>query len=54
MRRMKGLTIVELMVVLLIAGIVGWFVVDFIIDKRCESDPSKALCVKRKGAERPN
>lgn len=50
MRKAKGLTIVQLMVVLLIAGIVGWFVVDIIIDMRCEADPSKALCADRKAA----
>jgi len=46
----KGLTIIQLMVVLFIAGIVGWIVVDVIIDKRCEADPSKPMCVERKAA----
>lgn len=47
MKRNQGLTIVQLMVVLLIAGIVGWFVVDYIIDKRCEGDATSPLCVQR-------
>lgn len=47
MKRNQGLTIVQLMVVLLIVGIVGWFVVDFIIDKRCEGDATSQLCVQR-------
>jgi hypothetical protein len=51
MRQAKGITIVQLMVVLLIVGIVGLFVVEFIIDKRCEADPSKQLCVDRKAAK---
>lgn len=50
LKRMKGLTIIQLMFVLLIAGIVGSFVVNVIIDKRCESDPSRALCADRKAA----
>jgi Tfp pilus assembly protein PilW len=49
-KRQKGLTIVQLMFVLLIAGLVGSFVVNLIIDKRCESDPSRALCTDRKAA----
>jgi competence protein ComGC len=51
MRQAKGITIVQLMVVLLIVGIVGLFVVEFIIDKRCEADPSKPLCADRKAVK---
>jgi prepilin-type N-terminal cleavage/methylation domain-containing protein len=51
MRQAKGFTIIQLMVVLLIAGIVASFVVDFIIDKRCEADPSRQLCADRKAAK---
>lgn len=51
MIRAKGFTIVQLMVVLLVLGIVGWFVVDAIIEKRCEENPTKELCVGRKAAK---
>lgn len=46
----KGLTIIQLMVVLLIAGLIGAFAVNFIIDKRCQSDPSSELCTERAAA----
>jgi hypothetical protein len=36
------------MVILLVAGIVGWFAVEAIIEKRCEADPSSSLCKDRK------
>lgn len=41
---MKGITIVQLMLVMLIAGIVGRLVVDFVIDMRCEAGRSAAMC----------
>lgn len=47
----RGLTLIQLMFILLIAGIVGTLVVRFIIDKRCESDPSTSLCQDRKPAK---
>jgi competence protein ComGC len=50
MKRSKGFTIVQTMIILLIAGIVAWLVVNIIIDKRCESDPAKPICVDRKTA----
>lgn len=48
MKNSKGLTIIQLMVIILIAGIVGSVVVRFIIDKRCENNPSSTLCQSRK------
>lgn len=48
MKTQKGLTIVQLMFILLIAGIAGSFLVDYLIEKRCEADPSAALCANRK------
>jgi hypothetical protein len=48
MRRSGGLTIVQLMVVLLIAGAVGKFVVEFIIARRCDNAASISLCTKTK------
>jgi hypothetical protein len=44
MLRQSGLTIVQLMVVLLIAGAVGKFAVDFIIARRCDNVSVSALC----------
>jgi Tfp pilus assembly protein PilE len=46
MKRPKGLTIIQLMVILLIAGIVASFVVKVIKDKRCEADPTRVICTK--------
>lgn len=43
-RLMHGFTIVQIMLILFIAGIVGAVIVDFIIDKYCEEDPSATLC----------
>lgn len=51
MKRARGLTIVQLMLVLLVLGIVGWFAVDAIIEKRCEDHPAKPLCADRKAAK---
>jgi Tfp pilus assembly protein PilE len=48
MNRMKGLTIIQLMITLLVAGIVGKILIDVLIAKRCESQSSIALCVDRK------
>jgi hypothetical protein len=47
MKKIKGLTIIQTMIVLLIVGIVGWFLVEFIIDKRCEAEPSRPICGDR-------
>ncbi|MDB5856074.1 MAG: hypothetical protein JWR22_4115 [Herminiimonas sp.] len=44
MLRQSGLTIVQLMVVLLIAGAVGKFAVEFIIARRCDNAAASALC----------
>lgn len=49
MRRMKGLTIIQLMVVLLVAGIIGKVVVNLLIDKRCENSSSIKLCADHRG-----
>jgi hypothetical protein len=43
----KGLTIIQLMLILLVAGIGGAYVVDILIEKRCESSSSKTLCEVR-------
>jgi Tfp pilus assembly protein PilW len=50
MNRMKGLTIIQLMVTLLVAGIVGKILIDVLVAKRCDSNPSTQLCVDRKSS----
>jgi Tfp pilus assembly protein PilE len=52
MKRAKGITIIQLMLVLFIAGIAAWFVVQVVIEKQCEADPSKTLCSDRKAARK--
>jgi hypothetical protein len=47
MKQPKGLTIIQLMVILIIAGIVGSVIVDIIIDKLCEAAPTKQICTNR-------
>lgn len=49
--QMKGFTIVQLMLVLLIVGIVVKVAVDLLIDKRCKSNPAIQLCANRNGAK---
>jgi len=39
-----GFTIVQIMLILFVAGIMGALVVDLIIDRYCEEDPSSTLC----------
>lgn len=43
----RGWTIVQTMVALLIAGIVAAVVVELIIDRRCEADPTRSICAER-------
>ncbi|WP_158590482.1 hypothetical protein [Noviherbaspirillum cavernae] len=52
MKQAKGFTIVQTMVILFVAGIIGWFAVDAIIDKRCETEPSGAMCADRAPASK--
>lgn len=54
MRRESGLTIIQLMVVLLIAGAVGKFAVEFIIARRCDNAAASSLCSNGKQAENPH
>ncbi|MDB5727751.1 MAG: hypothetical protein JWQ00_956 [Noviherbaspirillum sp.] len=46
----RGLTIVQLMVVLFMLGIVLWAAVNLFADYRCASGPSQGLCADRSGA----
>ena len=46
MKKQNGLTIIQLMVVLLVAGIAGSLAVNAIIDYRCKSDPAASICAK--------
>ena len=47
LQKMRGLTIVQTMLILLVVGIVGSIVIDYIIDKRCEAQPSREMCARR-------
>lgn len=47
MKYEKGITIIQIMVILLIAGVVGWLAIDMVIEKRCESDPAKPICANK-------
>lgn len=44
---MGGLTIVQTMLILLVVGIVGSIVIDYVIDKRCQAEPTREMCAKR-------
>lgn len=46
-RKMRGLTIIQTMVILAILGIVGSLLFNYIIDKRCEADPAREICADR-------
>jgi hypothetical protein len=46
-KRQKGLTIIQLMVLLLIAGIAGSVLLKIIIEHRCQSDRSAPHCMKQ-------
>jgi hypothetical protein len=46
-KKSKGLTIVQTMLIVLVAGIAIAIVTDFIIDKRCEAEPARAMCSGR-------
>jgi hypothetical protein len=48
MKQGKGLTIIQLMVILLVAGLIGHFVVEYLIEKRCEGGQASTLCEGRK------
>lgn len=50
MRFTKGITIVQLMIILLLVGVAAQFVVDFIIEQRCETNPAGQLCIALKNA----
>jgi Tfp pilus assembly protein PilE len=44
LKKQQGLTIIQLMMVLFIAGIVGYFVIQKVVDYRCSQDPSASMC----------
>jgi Tfp pilus assembly protein PilW len=46
----RGLTIIQLMVVLFMLGIVLWAAANLFADYRCASDASQGLCDNRSGA----
>ncbi len=50
MRQEKGLTIVQLMLILAAAGIAGWLVVGVLIEKRCEQFPGSVACAHKQAS----
>jgi Tfp pilus assembly protein PilW len=53
-KRQKGLTIIQLMVLLLIAGIAGSVLLKIIIEHRCQSDRSALHCIKQENSAAAN
>lgn len=47
-RKMRGVTIVQTMVILAIIGIVGSLLANYILDKRCEAEPTREICADRR------
>jgi Tfp pilus assembly protein PilE len=45
-KKQNGLTIIQLMVVLLVAGIIGSLAVNAIIDYRCKNNPTASICAR--------
>ena len=43
----RGLTIIQVMVILFFVGIIGTVVVNLIIDMRCQEVPASSLCSNR-------
>lgn len=46
-RHSKGLTIVQLMIIIGVVGIIATVVADLVIDKRCKDEPTAMLCKDR-------
>lgn len=46
--KMRGLTIIKTMLILLVVGIVGSVVLNYLVDKRCSKEPSLEMCASRK------
>lgn len=44
LKKQQGLTIIQLMVVLLVAGLVGFYVIRAVLDYRCKDDPTASMC----------
>lgn len=47
-KTMRGLTIVETMLILLVVGIIGSVVLNYLVDKRCTENPQLEMCKSRK------
>jgi len=45
--KQQGWTIIQTMIALLIAGILGMIAVRAIIDLRCEDDATRSICTKQ-------
>ena len=45
--RQGGLTLIQVMVIFIIVGIIGSTVVNYIVDKRCETQSNASICADR-------
>ncbi|MBK4737241.1 hypothetical protein [Noviherbaspirillum pedocola] len=50
LKKQQGLTIIQLMVVLLVAGLVGFYVIRAVVDYRCKDDPTASVCQRSTGS----
>ncbi len=48
LHHIKGLTIIQMMILLFFAGIAAALLVDFLVELRCEGNPAIKLCMDRK------
>jgi hypothetical protein len=46
--RQTGLTLIQVMVIFLIVGALGSGLINYFLDKRCESDPGSTVCTDRR------
>ena len=45
--RQSGLTLIQLMVIFLIVGVIGSTIANYVVDKRCEAQPTASMCQDR-------
>ncbi len=45
--RQSGLTLIQIMLIFIVVGIIGSTIANYVIDKRCESQPTASICTDR-------
>lgn len=45
--RQSGLTLIQVMVIFVIVGVLGSTVVNYLVDKRCETEATASICTDR-------